>query len=71
MPNEQRLSHVEERIAWLERHVAEQDRAMMEQSAEVANLRKQLLLLQARVSTSSLQADVGAAESADERPPHY
>ncbi len=71
MPNDPRLNQIEERIAWIERHLAEQDRAMLELGEENARLRKQLALLQARVTSSALPGEASLDTTAEERPPHY
>lgn len=69
-PFENRLLHVEERIAWLERHVVEQDRAMLEMAEVVQRLKQELVALRA----SGAGAPARASETDDgtnERPPHY
>ena len=58
-----RLDRVEERIAWLERHVAEQDKAMLEFAAQIAQLQKEFLTLRDR--------SVGGQTGEAEIPPHY
>jgi SlyX protein len=35
-----RLAVLEEKLAWLQRHVAEQDKAMLEMAAEIDRLKK-------------------------------
>jgi len=68
MPTD-RLDRVEERIAWLERHVAEQDKAMLEFAAQISLLQKELLALRDR---SAGGQNAGADPSVDDdRPPHY
>jgi SlyX protein len=64
------LKRVEEKIAYLERHVTEQDKAMLELAAEIADLRKQLKALRGRSSGGSHERDLGG-DVPDERPPHY
>jgi len=64
-----RLHRVEERIAWLERHVAEQDKAMLEFSAQISQLQKELLALRDRASGSPGPGLDSSAD--DDRPPHY
>jgi len=61
------LDRLEEKLAWLQRHVAEQDKAMLEMAGEIDRLKKQVAELRAK------QAEGGPDESgpADERPPHY
>ena len=64
-----RLDHVEERIAWLERHVSEQDKAMLEFAEQIARLQKEVLNQRDRSgSGTSGPADPSAEE---DRPPHY
>jgi SlyX protein len=63
------VRQLEEKIAYLERHVAAQDRAMLELAEDIARLRRELLSLRARSATSDpCQA---GEESEDDRPPHY
>ncbi len=64
MKNES-LSLLEERLAWLQRHVAEQDKAMLEMAGEIDRLKKQVAELRAKL------AEAGEAPRNDERPPHY
>jgi SlyX protein len=47
MENE-RLALLEEKLAWLQRHVAEQDRAMLDTAAEIGRLKKQVAELRER-----------------------
>ena len=65
----ERLQHLEEKVAYLERHVTEQDKAMLGMGEDLARLRKQLLILQQRVTTAAPDGDEAAP--ADERPPHH
>ena len=65
------LKRVEEKIAHLERHVTEQDKAMLEMSAEIRELRKQLKILRERGASGASGREVGGDELPDERPPHY
>jgi SlyX protein len=58
---------LEERYAHLQRHVAEQDKAMLEFSDELAKLKKELLGLRGQVAGGSPEP----REAAEERPPHY
>ena len=60
---------LEERVAWLQKHVFEQDKAMLEMADELAAIRKQLVMLRDKMSTSD--SDSGAGEQTDDRPPHY
>jgi len=64
--NSDRLSVIEERLAWLQRHVTEQDKAMLAQAEEIDRLRKQLAEIREK-----LTAEPGGPAPADERPPHY
>lgn len=61
---------LEEKIAYLERHVAEQDKAMFELGEDIAALRREMLLLRTRLEGGARGADAGAAPD-DEKPPHY
>ncbi len=64
--SDERLKHLEERLAWLERHVTEQDKVMLEQSRQLDRALAELRLLRER------QASATPAEpTPDERPPHY
>jgi SlyX protein len=65
MENE-RLALLEEKLAWLQRHVAEQDRAMLDTAAEIDRLKKQVAELREK-----LAADAGEPPRPEERPPHY
>jgi len=59
------LSLLEERLAWLQRHVAEQDKAMLEMAGEIDRLKKQVAGLRAKL------AEAGESLRGEERPPHY
>lgn len=64
------IRRLEEKIAYLERHVTEQDKAMLEFSAELTALRREVRRWQEQAANRS----PGGADSAtpeDERPPHY
>lgn len=63
------MQRLEEKIAYLERHVAEQDRAMLEYAEELARLRREFTAL--RALTRRGLADGERDSTADERPPHY
>lgn len=66
----ERLTRLEEKIAYLERHVTEQDKAMLEMSDAIGGLRRELKTLRDR----TVSAEPGAAEPdslMSERPPHY
>jgi SlyX protein len=67
MTDVERLTLLEERYAHVQRHVAQQDKAMLELSEELARLRKELLVLRAQVTGGT--PDSG--DATDERPPHY
>ncbi|MBI5381184.1 MAG: SlyX family protein [Opitutae bacterium] len=62
------LQLLEERIVWLQRHVAEQDKAMLELAEELAKIRKELLIFRTRLQD---HGDAGGPATAEERPPHY
>jgi SlyX protein len=64
--NDDRQALLEEKLAWLQRHVAEQDKAMLEMAAEIDRLKK-------RVSevAEKLAAEPGSPPAGDEHPPHY
>jgi SlyX protein len=59
---------LEEKIAYLERHVAEQDKAMLEMAEDIARLSRELIALRERPSSGSRGED---DLPPDERPPHY
>ncbi len=65
----QQMARLEERLAWLQRHVAEQDKAMLEMSEDITRLRRELLVLRDRMPSGGLSSE--SDNSADERPPHY
>ena len=64
--NDELLARLEEKLVWLQRHVAEQDKAMFEMAGEIDRLKKQVAELRAKPV-----AEDSGPESADERPPHY
>jgi SlyX protein len=66
---DERLSRLEERLAWFEHHATEQDKAVLELAEELGRLRKEVLALRARAAT--LTQTGAEALPADERPPHY
>jgi len=70
MSNES-LRHLEEKIAYLERHVAEQDRAMLEFSEELARMRREWKALRERLGAGGTAGPAEEGELPDERPPHY
>ena len=61
---------LEERIAWLQRHVAEQDKAMVQMADSLRRLEKVVATLQDRVREAPGSGEGGVLPS-DERPPHY
>ena len=63
------VKHLEEKIAYLERHVAEQDKAMLEFAEDLARLGTEVRTLRERSIDASQTPD--DAEPSDERPPHY
>lgn len=65
----QRISRLEERLAWLERHVVEQDKVMLQLAEDFERVRRELLALRARAAGAGRVAEAEAP--ADERPPHY
>ena len=64
--NPDRLALLEERLAWLQRHVAEQDKAMLRLTEEIDRLKQQVADLRAKSA-----AEPGEAAGPAERPPHY
>jgi len=58
-------SRLEERLAWLQRHVAEQDKAMLEMAGEIERLKQQVAELRGKL------AGAGEPPGGDDRPPHY
>ena len=80
----ERIDRLEERLAWLQRHVAEQDKAMLEMAGQIDRLKAETLRLRSRADvgfadggSSGGSRDVGGdgfsggAADANERPPHY
>lgn len=66
--NDERLTNLEERFAWIERHVREQDKAMLEMGEELRRLRREAELLKG----SLLRKDSGnESTESDQKPPHY
>jgi SlyX protein len=70
MSSDERLTRLEEKLAYLERHVTEQDKAMLELGDEVARLRLELRTLRDGPAPETRGALPGD-DAADERPPHY
>jgi SlyX protein len=62
----QRMARVEERLAWLERHVAEQDKVMLELTETLDRLRCEAAVLHRRVGDGII-----LHPQEEERPPHY
>ena len=67
--SDERLTHLEARLAWLERHVVEQDKAMAEMGEELRRLRRDILALRERLR--GMDAAAGAAPADEPPPPHY
>jgi SlyX protein len=66
----ERIQLLEEKIAYLERHVAEQDKAMLELAEDATRLRRELKALRDRMEFGG-PGEGPARVAADERPPHY
>ena len=64
--NDDRLAVLEEKLAWLQRHVAEQDKAMLAMAEEIDRLKKK-----ASEVAEKLAGEPGSPPAGDERPPHY
>ncbi len=65
----ERMLKLEEKVAYLERHVTEQDKAMLELAEDIAKLRRELLKVRDRITTTGTDASGDALP--DDRPPHY
>lgn len=68
MDDSERLTRLEERYAHLQRHVAEQDKAMLAFSDELARVKKEF------EQQRSMQGNSPVSDTpppTDERPPHY
>ncbi len=65
----ERVKHLEEKIAYLERHVTEQDKAMLEFADELARLRRETKAMRERLAGGATGGD--GESMPDERPPHY
>lgn len=63
------IQRLEEKIAYLERHVAEQDRAMLEQARELDRLRRDFAAFRALMTRA--ESPSRSAAEPEERPPHY
>jgi SlyX protein len=66
----ERIQLLEEKIAYLERHVADQDKAMLELVEDAVRLRRELGMLRDRLESTG-PGDGAARPGPDERPPHY
>ena len=64
--SDDRLAVLEERLAWLQRHVAEQDKAMLAMTEEIDRLKRQ-----AAAHGEKLASEPDAPAEPDARPPHY
>ena len=64
--NDDHQALLEEKLAWLQRHVAEQDKAMLDLAGEIDQLKRKLSELSQKQGSES---DLPPAT--DERPPHY
>ncbi|MBP7142797.1 MAG: SlyX family protein [Opitutaceae bacterium] len=64
----ERADRIEERIAWLEKHLAAQDKAMLELHEEIERLRRDSSALRDRLESA---ASAGESPPPPERPPHY
>lgn len=65
---EERLTRLEERFTHLQRHVGEQDRVILDLTAQLDGMRRDLIRLQGE-STGGRGGNEDMP--ADERPPHY
>lgn len=62
---EAQISRLEERIAWLEKHVAEQDKVILSQTDDMEKMREAVLAIRERMNSRETPLDP------NERPPHY
>lgn len=69
--SEERIRHLEERLAWFERHVMEQDKVMLGFSRDLERALAELRLLRDRVASTAGDATGAGGAAAQERPPHY
>lgn len=67
MDIETRISRLEERLTWLQKHVAEQDRVISAQSFEIDALKTKLALIKSQLGESTQPVDPAPGQ----RPPHY
>jgi SlyX protein len=73
-PEADRITRLEEKIAYLERHVTAQDKVMLELGDTLARVRAELKILRERAGDSGAGGGAGRDEGGelrDERPPHY
>lgn len=63
--SESSISHLEERIAWLEKHLLEQDKVMLGQGDAIKRLETEVSNLRERLASREVPLDP------NERPPHY
>jgi SlyX protein len=73
-PEADRITRLEEKIAYLERHVTAQDKVMLELGDTLARVRAELKMLRERAGDSGAGGGAGRDEGGelrDERPPHY
>ena len=66
----ERIQRLEEKIAYLERHVAEQDKAMLELVEDAVRLRREVQALRDRLESGG-PGDSPVRTPLEERPPHY
>jgi SlyX protein len=64
------VTRLEEKIAYLERHVAEQDKAMLELAEDLARLKREIKALGGRLPAGA-PSGTEETSSTDDRPPHY
>ena len=70
----ERMTRLEEKIAYLERHVTAQDKVMLELGDTLARVRAELKLLRERAGDGGAGGGAGRDEGGelrDERPPQY
>lgn len=69
MDIDQKIFRLEERLTWLERHIAEQDRVVSAQSFEIESLKAGLAALHKHMSDNAPPGQT--PPPGEERPPHY
>lgn len=67
MTDDARLTRLEETLTHLQRHITEQDKVILALTDDVARLKQQLAVQQARTASAASDDDMPV----DERPPHY